>query len=209
MGLATWRRTLAGAALVVLAAALGGCAPLLQTAEGRAADAAWEARRTALAQLTTWRALGRLSLQSPEQAWHAGLLWAEDAGGYRVRLSGPLGQGAVEIQGEPTGITLRTARGESYAATDAETLMRQILGWSVPLAGLRYWILGLEDPAAEPARRSLDPAGRPLTLRQAGWEVRYLAYLPAGPVDLPGRLDLERGDLKARVVINRWDLGPQ
>jgi outer membrane lipoprotein LolB len=193
--------------MLALAAAIGACAPLLPTPAERAADAALEARREALAQLTAWQAVGRLSLQSPEQAWHAALVWAEEPGGYRVRLSGPLGQGAVEIRGEPGGVTLRTARGETYTAPDPETLMQQTLGWSVPLAGLRHWILGRDDPSGGPARHSVDPAGRPATLSQAGWEVHYLAYLPADPVDLPSRVQLDRGDLQARVVISRWDLG--
>jgi outer membrane lipoprotein LolB len=124
-----------------------------------------------------------------------------------MRLLGPLGQGAVEIEGDPGGVRLRTAQGETYTASDPETLMHQALGWSVPVAGLRYWLLGRDDPGGGAVQPTLDPEGRPLTLAQGGWEVRYLDYLPVDPVSLPGRVQLDRGDLHARVVINRWDLG--
>jgi outer membrane lipoprotein LolB len=188
---------------------LPACAPVALSPEERAADAAWEARRGALAALDHWQAVGRLSLQSGERAWHASLVWEEEGDAYRIRLLGPLGQGAVEIRGGADQVTLRTARGETYTASDPETLMAEALGWGVPLRGLRHWLLGRDDPDGGSARPSLDAEGRPLALRQDGWEVQYLAYLPAEPVSLPGRLQLDREDLHARVVISRWDLGPR
>jgi len=196
----------AGLVTVSLSLGLGACAPLTPVPEGGAAGAAWEARRVALSDLPGWQAVGRLSLQSADQAWHAGLVWEEGDAGYRVRLLGPLGQGAVEIEGDAGGVRLRTARGDTHVASDAEALMREALGWSVPVGGLRYWLLGRDDPGGGAAHPTLDPEGRPLTLTQGGWEVRYLDYLPAEPVSLPARVQLDRGDLHARVVINRWEL---
>ena len=191
----------------LLALALSACAPVVTTPEERDAERAWQARRSTLAGLNDWDAIGRISVQSGEQAWHASLVWEQRAADYRIRLLGPLGQGAVEIAGDASRVTLRTARGETYTAADPETLMADTLGWSVPLQGMRYWLLGRDDPQAGEGRHKLDPEGRLLTLAQGGWEVQYLSYLPESPLALPGKVQLGRGDLQAKVVISRWDVG--
>ncbi len=194
-------------ALVGVALALSACAPLLMTADEQAARTAIDARRAALEPFPDWQAVGRLSVQSGEQAWHASLVWRQEADGYRIRLLGPLGQGGVEIAGGPEEVTLRTGTGESYTAANPETLLRERLGWWAPLRGLRFWLLGLDDPDAGRARAQLDVDGHPATLYQDGWDVRYLGYLPGEPVPLPSRVEFERGDLRAKVVVSRWELG--
>ncbi len=202
----------ATARLLTVAAAglaLAGCAPLLMTADEQAARAVLDARHAALEPIADWQAVGRLSVQSGEQAWHASLVWRQEADRYRIRLLGPLGQGGVEIAGGPDEVTLRTGTGESYSAATPETLMRQRLGWWAPLHGLRFWLLGLDDPQAGRASAQLDAEGRPARLTQDGWEVRYLGYLDGGPVPLPARVELDRDDLRAKVVVSRWDLDGQ
>jgi outer membrane lipoprotein LolB len=196
-------------ALVGVALALSACAPQLMTADELAARSVLDARHAALEPLADWQAVGRLSVQSGEQAWHASLVWRQEADLYRIRLLGPLGQGGVEIAGGPDEVTLRTGTGESYVAASPETLMQERLGWWAPLRGLRFWLLGLDDPEAGRARAQVDTEGRPARLSQDGWDVRYLGYLAGGPVPLPARVELERGDLRAKVVVSRWDLGGQ
>lgn len=194
-------------ALVGAVVSVSACAPLLMTADEQAARTVLDARHAALEPLSDWQAVGRLSVQSGEQAWHASLVWRQEADSYRIRLLGPLGQGGVEIAGGPDEVSLRTGTGESYSAANPETLMRQRLGWWAPLRGLRYWLLGLDDPDAGRARAQLDAEGRPASLTQDGWEVRYLGYLAGDPVPLPARVELERDDLRAKVVVSRWELG--
>ena len=65
-----------------------------------------------------------------------------------------------------------------------------------PLQGIRLLALGL-----------VDGEGRPAGLSQDGWDVRYLAWLPQQPVPLPARVEFEREDVRAKIVVNRWDLG--
>ena len=45
----------------------------------------------------SWQFRGRVSLTRGEEGWHAGVNWQEDAGIYDLMLSGPLGQGAVQV----------------------------------------------------------------------------------------------------------------
>ena len=82
--------------------------------------------------------------------------------------------------------------------------MRQELGWSLPVEGLRSWVLGLpaERSVAVPA---FDTEGRLARLSEAGWRLEYLRFEPqVGGVELPTRLNLERGDLRVKLVVDRW-----
>ena len=47
-----------------------------------------------------WRLTGRVSAFNGEEGWHAGVNWQEDAGVFDLQLSGPLGQGAVQVKGK-------------------------------------------------------------------------------------------------------------
>lgn len=200
-----------GARLAIAASVallLASCAALAPAPPESARDRAWQSRRAVLAEVSHWRALGRVSVQTPGQALHAGLVWDQEGERYRVRLLGPLGQATAEIAGGNDEVTLRTSRGEQYRASDPESLMAQNLGWWVPVRGLRHWLLGRDDPGEGVGSAELDPEGRPLGFTQGGWAIRYLDYGPGTPVALPGRVELERDDVRVRVLINRWELGP-
>ncbi len=81
------------AGLVLALTLLSGCAtPPTLSPE---AASAWTARQTALKQLTTWQADGRIGVVSGQEGWHASFQWAQQDSGYRIDLIGPLGQGRV------------------------------------------------------------------------------------------------------------------
>ena len=77
------------------------------------------------------------------------------------------------------------------------------MGWSFPVRSVRYWLLGLADPAT-PAVQQSDAAGRLRELRQSGWVVRYEAYAQGAATWLPHKLVVEREDVRLRFVIDRW-----
>ncbi len=167
---------------------------------------AWNAHRAAVSAVSRWTVTGRISIQTEKESWNATLRWEQDGAAYRVRLIAPLGQGTVQIAGDPAGVTLRTADDRVYRARDPETLLRDTLGWSVPIRGLRYWMLGRDDPATPAAAPGLDSQGRLERLHQNGWSIRYLRYASEQSLDLPTRLDLSNERLQVRIVVTRWQL---
>jgi len=154
----------------------------------------------------SWTLAGRIAVHEGDQGWFAGLRWHQSPRGYRLRLQGPLGQGALELTGGPGGVTLRTADGRVSHAASPQALLKQATGVSMPVAGLRYWVRGRADPRT-PASASRDSAGRLQVLRQDGWRIRYDAYTRAGGGALPSRLRLDRGNVRVRLVIDHWDPG--
>jgi outer membrane lipoprotein LolB len=49
-----------------------------------------------------------------------------------------------------------------------------------------------------------DSEGRPKTIRQAGWQVSYLDWTPAGVKGLPSKLDVQGQRLRMRLAVEAW-----
>lgn len=181
---------------LLLLALLGACAQLPQRTAG------WQPP-----EWPAWSLRGRIAVHAGEQGWHASLNWRQSVTGYQLELSGPLGQGAVRLTGDAAGVTLERADGLRDWAEDADALLARNTGWTLPVSGLRYWVQGRAVPD-RPADWERDSDGRPLRLRQDGWDIRYSSYQDqAGAAPLAKRIDLERDGIRARLIIDAW-IGP-
>lgn len=176
---------------------LAGCAvtPTIET---------WQPPTATL--IDDWQFTGRVSLTQAEQGWHAGLLWQEQAERFQLQISGPLGQGAFRLTGDAEGVLLEDKKGNKTRAGNAESLLLQTTGWSLPVSGLRYWVRGLPVPGVE-AHENRDIQGRLLTLEQSGWTISYARYHFIAGVGWPAKMHLVRDDVSVRLVIDEWRPG--
>lgn len=189
-------------------AGLSACAPL-PTVPSSVTDTAWRAHADALSRLSTWSAHGRIAIQTGNDGFSATVRWQQDHEHYNLRIMAPMGQGTFELRGDPHQATLTTPQGEIIQARSADDLMRRHLDRSLPVEGLRYWILGLPVPGAKITNINLSDQGRILDLQQLGWRISVLRYTNAGAagVDappLPSKLFLLRDRLKIRIAITDW-----
>jgi outer membrane lipoprotein LolB len=188
--------------LVPLGAGLGGCA--IHRA-GPAAPAAvpWDQRVAQLDRAASWQLEGRAAVALGEQGWQANLDWRQSGSESDLHLAGPFNVGALSIKVTPDGVALN-------GAPPSEAVVGQLqarLGFELPLDHLRYWLLGVPNPAL-PFELTRNAGDRAQHLAQAGWDIDYDKYLPSGGDSLPGRLVLSRADARVRVVVDRWDLAP-
>lgn len=146
---------------------------------------------------------GRVSVKQGEHRESAGLRWVHRAPEDEILLLAPLGQTVARIHRDAQEVTLE-ANGRRYAAHDMETLMQQVLGWQLPLSGLRYWVTALPAPDGASGTER-DANGQVGVLRQQGWEIRYTRYAATGPDALPLRLSLRRDDLEVLLLIDEWE----
>jgi outer membrane lipoprotein LolB len=79
-----------------------------------------------------------------------------------------------------------------------------VLGWDLPLAGLRYWVTGRVDPAAPVQSEERDDQRRLKSLMQNDWRIAYLEYF--GDSALPSRISLAYDRLSLRLIVEHWDL---
>jgi len=198
-------------AVVLLLAALllAGCAaaPLRQAA----APAGWESRRLQLQAVSRFSLDGRIAAAVGQEGFNASLAWAQLGARSQLGLRAPLGFGSAEVTREGGDIRLRSSKGQNLSGNVATEELARRLGFDPPLDSLRYWVLGVPDPA-RPAIETLgasDARGPSLAaLEQDGWRVEYAEYKAFGPAALdallPRRMTLTRAGIRLRLVIDHW-----
>ncbi len=158
---------------------------------------------------TVWELQGRIAVRAGDDGWHASLKWRQNGPDYQADLSGPLGQGALRLRSDASGVTLEDAKGLRDQSPDADALLARHTGWNLPVNGLRYWVLGLAAPGSQ-AHWEREVNGRPQRLLQDGWEIRYTDFQEQpGVGQLPRRIDMTRTGLNARLLIDSWTPQPE
>jgi outer membrane lipoprotein LolB len=147
---------------------------------------------------------GRVAVKVETRGYSANLRWRHTASGDFLTLVSPVGSVIAELEADTSGATLRTGDQKLFHSQDVQALTREILGWDLPLAGLRHWVVGRADPDSEVMAQSRDERDRLTSLTQDGWRISYLEY--AGNSALPAKLALAYEDLKLRLIVDRWDL---
>lgn len=187
-------------ALSLSLAALAGCTPLaaLKTVDTRAA-------LHVAAPAMQFRLDGRMSVRTPAQTFSGTVSWVRRDGGETLLLSGPLGQGAAEIDRRDGRVVLKLADGSRVVEGSGEQLLERVLGLRLPLDGLVYWLAAVPRPD-EPFRAGVDGAGRIEFIDQDGWHIEYSGYRRYGRTWRPARIFANRGDdLEFRFVLDRWE----
>ena len=162
---------------------------MVQKNEQKSAEKLWEARNTQLQNVSQFLMQARASYGRLMPV-KADLRWQQNADDtFEIRVSGPFGVGATTISGRPDSVEVRTRNG-TYQSNDPEQWIQAKMGWTLPLAGLRFWALGVPSPHSD-AEVDLDREGRALLLEQDGWTLNYTEYQQAGArivhKDSPGR----------------------
>jgi outer membrane lipoprotein LolB len=164
----------------------------------------WEIRRPQLQSLEHFALRGRVAVAAGGEGFNASLRWTQDGARSQVTLEGPLGVGGAQLTASGDDLTVITSRGERIESAAAHAALAARLGFDPPLPALRYWVLGVPDPA-QPASESLDPAQQRLSaLTQDGWHVEYQSYGSAGGETLPARMTLQRDEVRVRLLVDDW-----
>lgn len=191
----------------LLCTALFGCSsqPTSTLSQPPLPEQSWEQQQQQLLPLTQWQVLGKIRIQSASDDSSANLSWQQRQDYYRIYIAGPLGQGAVNIEGsERTGITLDVSGEGRYQADSPERLLYQQLGWEVPISQMPFWIRGLPAPQQRHSKQ-LDPLNRLQQLQQNGWTIDYLDYHNDLRPQLPRKIRLNRGDsLRLTLILKQW-----
>lgn len=147
-----------------------------------------------------------MSLKANEESFSGGMTWWHAAKQQELLLSTPLGQGVAELRGDEQSVELRDSEGRLHRAADAETLVRQALGLTLPLKGLAWWVVGNPRPGVS-YQAEADADGRLAVLKQDGWRIEFSRYAQTGGHYLPGKLVARRADaLEIRLVVDKWEL---
>ena len=198
----------ANAWLVVGAVLLAGCETLMTAAPTgfvpAQPDVAWKAHARALYAFEAWTMLGTVTVRTDDRRARVKVQWRQAPDSYLLRLTGPLGVGLFEVAGGASSVQAKFPNGRSVTAASPEALLEEEIGWSVPLAGLRYWVVGVPAPDGTPAKLRIDDRGRLVGLEQSGWTVAYEGYGLLDGLALPERVRFSNESVQATVVVRQW-----
>ena len=128
--------------------------------------------------LTQWQYRAKVGVVTLDESQQANMVWVyDDSNANTVRLFGPLGVGAIKIEFDEQGVVLSDRKGELHRGDSAQHLLESIVGWSIPVDALQYWLFSLPLPNQEQAYRyQVDDAQNVVKLQQLGWTINYDDY---------------------------------
>jgi outer membrane lipoprotein LolB len=193
---------------------LAGCvttaprAPL-PPAERDAAVARQQAREATLSQHARWNLQGRVALSNGRRGGSGRIDWQQDGDAYRVALSAPITRQSWRIEGDAGAARLEGLDGGPRVGADATRLLREATGWEIPVRALAAWVRGARAAQAGAAQMEFADDGHLARLQQDGWTLDYGDWRPSSiaGLELPMRVNAERGDARVRLVVDDWGAG--
>lgn len=168
----------------------------------------WSQYQLEAGRFNRWDLQGRAVIMVKDEVYNTGLKWNRVPQAFEMMLEAPFGQGVFQLQSDqdqviPVNLTLPD--GQIVRAFDAEEVLVKVVGWSIPVSGLEFWIRGIPEKKLS-FEHELNGDGRLRSLDQKGWQINYLEYFdPQSPArGLPRKIYLKRDDLAIRIVIDRW-----
>ena len=154
---------------------------------------------------------GRLSVRYDQdgsaQSLQGKFHWKQHGERTDIALYSPLGQTIATIAITPELSVMTQSGGEQMQAPDVTALTQQVLGWPMPVDGLRFWLQGFAQ-SADGKLQIASPEGRQ-SFASNGWQVRYVSWQRTANILYPQRIDIERttaeaGQIVLRLVIDDW-----
>ena len=196
-------RVALGAVLVALGL-LAGCRTAPPAAiVGPGADAPWPQQRAALEKLERYSLNGRVAVAANGQGFSASLRYQQMPRSSNMALDGPLGIGGLRVVLEGEDLQIATSRGEKLDGDAARAELERRLGFALPLAELRWWLLGIPAPG-ETAVNQDAGTGEIHDFMQAGWRVSINSRAAGLGFSLPQRLTAEREGARLKLLVERW-----
>lgn len=163
-------------------------------------------RDAQVSRLEHWQFNAKVGYRAPGESGSLYLDWRQASDRYRIRLQGPLGQGATEINGTDEGV-LVTQGDRLWQGQSAEALMEQLFGWQLPVQQLRYWLLALPVPGVAQAGER-DERGLLVRQQQGEWLLTYSQYRWVAGQVMPGKIKAraDKLGLQLTVLIKEWQL---
>jgi outer membrane lipoprotein LolB len=157
------------------------------------------ARMQHLQQQRSWYFEGRLSLVSERDAVSASINWRHSPELDEIELVGPLAQGRVAITVTPETVTIDDGDKRQEYQGSVDAVVSRQMGGDMPVNALRFWVLGVNDPA-QPVVEQIGG------FDQQGWQIRFKEMQQVNAVLLPKRLSAEKDRTKIKLIVDQWEL---
>ena len=155
--------------------------------------------REHLYKLERWSFEGRLALTGKNDSWSASINWGHGPDDEKIKLSGPMGQGATVIQLTGDLVIIDRGGDEVQSSIRPEEFINQQLGMFVPVNSLRYWVVGLPEPTSAFVETATG-------FTQSGWLIEYKQMQSVDNQSMPRKIAVTNEQVKLKLVIDQWVL---
>lgn len=132
-------------------------------------------------------------------------VWQQRPTHFQLRIAGITGAILAVIDVDANGeTTAMDARGNRYRTATARQMVKELLGFELPVEDFKYWLLGAPSPHSvyHAARRA---GSRLVSFQQQEWQVRYQND-ESDAVSWPyvKQLEITAGGVRATVTVRSW-----
>ncbi len=128
--------------------------------------------------------------------------WQQQRDNYLIHFFNPLGQLEVTLQGNGNQVIAEKSNGDILKADNAEKLMLQLSGWSLPLQELRQWFKGQASANAMQIQTQDSLVQSFLT---PTWQVALSKYQQNGDHIVPFRIKMKNDNVQLTLIIKQHD----
>jgi outer membrane lipoprotein LolB len=131
------------------------------------------------------------------------LTWQQRGESYSFTVRAPVTGKTWKLSGDARQARLEGVDEQPIRGAEPERLLRERLGWDVPLAALGSWVRGLRAPGRR-ADVQYDAQNLPAVVVQDGWKIEYRDWFADSQPPMPRRLFAARGNARVRMAIEHW-----
>lgn len=193
------------ATLCVVLAGLAGCVTTHSVSRLPELGDDYSQRRDILQQVGDWSIRGRLAVRTADDGFTASMRWHQQGERYDAKLNGPLGVGAMHLQGDSDLLRIERGNGDNEVIRNPSASLADALGWSIPVENFRFWALGVESPLTPAVDKQVEQ-GMLIGLQQDGWNIQYREYQEIDGTSLPRKLVATQGDARLTFLIREWQI---
>ncbi|MBW8186023.1 lipoprotein insertase outer membrane protein LolB [Shewanella nanhaiensis] len=158
-----------------------------------------------VSQAQAWEMQGKLAVRTADDKFSTNLYWLHTADINELKLTTMLGTTLLSLTTEE-GVAKLEVDGKVYRHHDAQELLTEITGWSIPVDALPLWITG--QAAQGDKIISRDPKSRPTVLLSEKdsppWKVEFNSWQEQSGAEIPRLLALTREQLRLKIQISQW-----
>lgn len=146
-----------------------------------------------------WTFDGRIALSNEKDSISAAILWQHQKDRDVIELAGPLAQGKMQITVTADAVVIDDGdKSQEYRGVVEDIISAQI-GIDVPVQSLKYWVLGLNDPAAKVSEQ-VDG------FSQSGWQIKFKGMQAVKQLQLPHKMAVEKELTRIKLIVDRWEI---
>lgn len=118
-----------------------------------------------------------------------------------IEIKDTLGSTQARLVRNSALTTLERANGKKVSGRDADALLKQLTGYTLPVEAFGHWVRGYADGRGA-AEQETNPDGTASRISQYGFNIIYLSY---DDDKRPKKINvLDARDLEIQVDIRRW-----